>query len=129
MLRIKKPFAHAAGALLFVPLLAGCSGTPVPNTQLTEAKVSTSSAEAVGARTEPSAALHLKLAEDGIRDAELLIKEGKNEEALARLEYATADAELARSMAEAAVAKTQSEEAAAKLEKLRTAVSAAGGKS
>lgn len=129
MLSIKSTVAQAASAILWTASLTACSGTPVPQTQLTEAKVSTSAADAVGARTEPSASLHLKMAEDAIAAAEKFIADGKNAEALALLERATADAEVARTMAEAAVVEAKTIATTEKLETLRSDVGAQGGKS
>ena len=76
----------------------GCGAAALPNESLTSAKEAVSAAEAVGAKDEPQADLHLKMAEDGIVEAEKLIAEKRTEEAIPRLERAIADAELAREL-------------------------------
>jgi hypothetical protein len=72
----------------------------------------------MGARDEPQADLHLKLAEDGIVEAEALIADKRNEEAAPKLERAIADAQLARELTEKAEKKAAAETALARLETL-----------
>lgn len=103
--------------LLATPLFA-CGGAAVPQSQLTDAKTSVSAAEAVGAKDEPAAELHLKMAENGISDAEELIKEKRHEEAGLVLDRAYADAELALALTETANHKRAADSALARLEAL-----------
>ena len=75
--------------------LAGCgSSTPPPN--VVEARSAISAAEAVGAQSNPAAALHLQMAKDQVRAADELIGEGDREEARLVLDRAEVDAELAQ---------------------------------
>jgi hypothetical protein len=95
-----------------------CGGAILPSESLTTAKEEVSAAEAMGARDEPQADLHLKLAEDGIVEAEALIADKRNEEAAPKLERAIADAQLARELTEKAEKKAAAETALARLETL-----------
>ncbi len=112
---LKKPLGVVATSLL----MAACGGSAVPQGKVVEAKSSVSAAEAVGAQDEPKASLHLKLATDGIVEAEKLIAEEKNEEAAAALDRAKADADLALAMTREAKTRASAEEAAARVNELR----------
>jgi hypothetical protein len=115
--------------LLGCGLLAACTGTPVPQTQLTDAKAATSAARAVGARDEPEAALHLKMAEDAIVEAEKWIAEGENDDALPLLQRARADAQLALSLTAMAERQRAATVAIEKLEMLERDLGVKGDKS
>lgn len=115
--------------LLGCGVLMACTGTPVPQSQLTEAKMSTSAAAAVGARDEPKAALHLKMAENDIAEAEKHIAAGENEAALPPLERARADAELAQALTEMAERQEAAAVALKKLDTLERELAVKGGKS
>src|SRR5262245_54084437 len=91
--------------------LAACGGAAVPQEQLTSAKAASSGAEVGGAAEDPKAALHLKLAKEGIAEAERLIEEGDNEEAERALWRAQVDAELALTLAKQTKAKAEASEA------------------
>lgn len=86
------------GAGLIGLALAGCGGSALPPAQVTETQSAISAAEAVGAVNNPQAALHLKLANDQLQQAETLVKEGDDEEARLFLERAHADAVLAQTL-------------------------------
>jgi hypothetical protein len=75
--------------------LAACSSShPMPaNYAPTQAAIG--AADAVGARNEPRAALHLKMARDAVAEAQTLANRGKDHQAQLTLERARTDAELA----------------------------------
>lgn len=91
--------------LLIASLFTGASLTAcatAPRQQLTNAEATVRAAEAVGAKDEPRASYHLKLAKDQIEVAKPLV-EGSNKDrktAAKVLDRAAADAELALSLAE-----------------------------
>jgi hypothetical protein len=116
MTRCSLLFRVVLGALT---TLAACGGAAVPQEQLTSAKAATSGAEVGGAAEDPKSALHLKLAREGIAEAERLIEEGDNEEAERALWRAQADAELALVLAKQTKAKAEAAEAAEQLERLQ----------
>lgn len=115
--------------LLACSLLAACTSTPVPQTQLTDAKVATSAAQAVGARDEPQAALHLKMAEDAIVEAEKWIAAGDNEPAISLLERARADAELAQSLTHLTKREDAAKAALSRVDALERDLAPEGGQS
>jgi hypothetical protein len=115
--------------LLACGALPACASTPVPQTQLTDAKVSTSAAEAVGARDEPQAALHLKMAEDSIASAEKWIAAGDNAAAIPLLERARADAELAQSLTHLAKREDAAKAALSRVDALERDLAPEGGQS
>ncbi len=88
-----KPFSTVLG--LGALALAACStSSPLPaNYAPTQAAIS--AADAVGARNEPRAALHLKMARDQVAQAQNLSQNGKEQEAALMLDRAHVDAELA----------------------------------
>jgi len=109
--------------------LTACASTPVPQTQLTEAKVSTSEAAAIGAHDEPQAALHLKMAEDAIVEAEKCIADGDNDPAILLLQRARADAELAQSLTHLAQREGAAKAAVTRVDALERDLAPEGGKS
>jgi hypothetical protein len=68
---------------------------PPPTDRLAGAEAATRSARELGADREPSAALHVKLAEEQIGTAKNLMKNDDNKRADLVLQRASADAELA----------------------------------
>lgn len=99
--------------------LGACGGAAVPEPEMVTAKSSVSAAEAVGAEEQPQAALHLKLAKDGIGEAERLIDEGENERAKRALERARADADVALALAKEAETRKAAQEAIDKVESMK----------
>lgn len=99
-------------------LVVSCASTAIPAQKLTDSKASVRAAEAVGAEIDPQAALHLKMARDEIREAELLIKDDENERAALVLERAEADAQLAIALAQEREVKADAETAKRKVEAL-----------
>lgn len=112
---MKKPFSIgaslAAGSIL---LAAGCGASyPPPNDHLASAIAASRSAEEAGARRIPRAALHLKLAEEGIAQVRTMMKSGENQRADSMSLRAVIDAELALALARENAALERSKEAAA----------------
>jgi len=112
---MSKPFwiaaSLAAGSLL---LAAGCGASyPPPNDHLASAIAASRGAEEAGARRIPRAALHLKLAEEGIAQARTMMKSGENQRAELMSQRAATDAELALALARENAALARSKEAAA----------------
>jgi hypothetical protein len=99
--------------------LLACGGAAVPQEALTAAQADVKGAEVGGAAENPKAALHLKLAKDGIEAAQKQIADGDNETAARSLDRAQADAELALSLAKEAKAQGDASEATEQVGKLR----------
>lgn len=76
-------------------LLAGCASTQVPADRIASSQASIRGAEVAGARNEPTAALHLRLAQENFDKAQKLAKDGDGDRAKLVLQRAEADAELA----------------------------------
>lgn len=98
---------------------AACGGAAVSQEAVVAAKSSVSAAEAVGAKDEPQASLHLKIAKDDIEYAEQMIEENKNDEARAALERAKYDANLALALTQEVKTKEAAEKAAARVQELQ----------
>jgi hypothetical protein len=80
---------------LILTVMAACASTPVPTESMAASTAAARSAEEVGARDVPSAALHLQLAQEQIDLARKLMKDNQNDRAHYVLMRAEADAELA----------------------------------
>jgi hypothetical protein len=104
--------------------LNACGGTAVPEAKMTSARTSVSAAEAVGAKDEPQARLHLKMAQDSIADAEKYIADNDNEQATAMLDRAFVDAELASELTDEAVQRRSAEVALERLGALQQEINA-----
>lgn len=76
-------------------LLFGCAHHPAPTDQVAKSLSAVRGAQEVGAENVPEAALHLKLAEEQIAEAQRLMADGENERAEGRAQRADQDAELA----------------------------------
>jgi hypothetical protein len=101
-------------------ILLGCA--TVPTKALYEARAEARVAQEVGAKNDPEAAYHLRLAQDQIVTAQKWIEEGDNDDlrrAKLVLERARADAELAAAEAKAARLEAEAEEESAEIERLR----------
>jgi len=75
--------------------LVACSSSHSMPANYAPAQAAIGAADAVGARNEPRAALHLKMARDAVAQAQTLASRGKEHEAQLTLERARTDAELA----------------------------------
>lgn len=89
---------HRTHWIVLAALVGACGSTPLSTAAVARAKSSMSAAEAIGAKQNPQAALHLKMARDDIAAAERLNENGEEEEAARALERADADAQLALSL-------------------------------
>ena len=87
--------------------VAACGGTPKPQARLESSQAAIRGAEEVGAKDSPTAALHLKLAEEQREKAVELIKDDQNGRAEYLLMRSEADAELAVALAREATAKAE----------------------
>ena len=90
----------------FTLSLAACASFPLPTEHLAQAESGARAANELGAGKEPSAALHLKMANDQLAAAKQLIAQGENQRADALLLRAQADAELSLQLTREAQAKT-----------------------
>jgi hypothetical protein len=81
-------------------LLLACGASMAPPTQrMADAQSAQRAAQELGAAKQPSAQLHLKLAEEQMAKAKVLMSEGENEQASSLLIRAKADSELAVALA------------------------------
>lgn len=96
---MNKHLACGSALTAIMILSTGCAKTEPPHTALSKAQSAVSAAEAKGAQKVPDASLYLKMAKDGIDQAEALMNEDEHERAAAVLERARVDAELAISLA------------------------------
>jgi Domain of unknown function (DUF4398) len=85
--------------LATAPVGLGCASFPAPTQRMADAESATRSAREVGADNQPAAKLHVKLADEQIASAKVLISNGDNERADYVLVRAKADAELALAIA------------------------------
>lgn len=99
--------------------LAGCGASAPPTHQLTKSQSAIRAADEVGAQDTPKAALHLKMARDHLKNAEMLIVEEEYDDAALVLRRAEADAELAISLAKEAKARADAEAAMRKVQELK----------
>jgi hypothetical protein len=111
----KNPNVAFLSAIVFV----GCASTQVPTEQLTQSKSAIRAAEEVGAPSQPTAALHLKLAQDQVRAAEALIEEGDTDQAKVMLTQASLDAELALALARQQRLQAEASQAAKRVQELK----------
>jgi hypothetical protein len=95
-------------AIIIGTSLAACSATfPVPTQRMADAESAERSARELGAEGQPTARLHLRLAQEQIAKAKNSVGEGENERADLLLVRATADAELALALAREQAAESQ----------------------
>jgi hypothetical protein len=107
---MKKSFSIA----FLLAVGAGCGASyPAPNDQLASAIAASRGAQEAGAQHVPRAALHLKLAEEGIVQSRAMMQNGENERAASMSLRAVNDAELALALARADAALKRSQQAAA----------------
>lgn len=106
---MKKTFLWAA---IPVALSFGCGATfPVPTQAMADAESAHRAALEVGAAGQPTAELHVKLAEDQMAKAKTLISNGDNREAGSLLVRSKADSELALVLAREQGARTATQTA------------------
>ncbi|MEM1034703.1 MAG: DUF4398 domain-containing protein [Myxococcota bacterium] len=105
-----------------IPLVLGavaCGGTAVPTSEVADTEAAIRSAQEVGARNVPQAALHLEYAQQHMTKAKEYMSEEEGEPALRALDKAEADANLALEMARSAQARTEAQEALREVNELR----------
>jgi hypothetical protein len=98
---------YRLGAL--AALVAGCASRQELPANYAPTQSAISAAEAVGARNDPRAALHLKMAKDQLIRAQTYAREGDEHEAALMLDRARTDAELALMVTRELEAKNQAE--------------------
>lgn len=108
------------GVLLLLGI--GCGSSPPPTARLASTEAAIRGATEVGAQSDPKAALHLKLAQEGHDKAAALVKEEKNKEAEGLLMRAEADAELALALARSAQMKAEAEKTVEQVQELKKKV-------
>jgi uncharacterized protein DUF4398 len=92
-------------------LAAGCGSSAMPADRMANAQASIRGAEVVGARNDPTAALHLRLAQENYDKAQKMAKDGDTDRAKLVLQRAEADAELALIIAKERVERTEANRA------------------
>jgi hypothetical protein len=96
--------------LAATPLSAGCAASfPPPTQHMADAESATRSAKEVGADAQPAARLEVKLADEQIAQAKLLVTSGDNKRADFVLMRARADAELGLALAREQGATTETQ--------------------
>jgi len=95
--------------LAATPLTAGCASFPPPTQHMADAESATRSAKELGADGQPAARLEVKLAEEQIAQAKLLVSNGDNKRADFVLMRARADAELGLALAREQGANTETQ--------------------
>lgn len=100
-------------------LCVGCGSYPAPQEHMVNSQASVRAATEVGAQNNPQAALHLKLAQEQVAQAQQLMQDGENKRAEFVLLRAESDAELAVALAREATARAQAQQALDELRALK----------
>lgn len=111
--------------LTLAALLAACSSSHQLPANYAPTQAAISAADAVGARQQPRAALHLKMARDQLTEAESLARDGKEDEASLVLDRARTDAELALMVTREANARAEATKAANDVQRLGSGTTSA----
>ncbi|MBI2396122.1 MAG: DUF4398 domain-containing protein [Deltaproteobacteria bacterium] len=101
-------------------VVAGCGGAAAPNARVASTTGAITAAEEIGAKNDPQAALHLRMAQEQRQRAVELMARGKNAEASWMLARAQADAELAIALAREAQTRAAAEQAISQIEDLKS---------
>jgi hypothetical protein len=116
----RSPLA-AIVAALSVATLVGCGGSlPPPSDRLASAEAASRSARELGADREPTAALHLKLAQEQIDQAKKLMTDSDNKRADLVLQRASSDAELAVMLAKVNNANAEAQKAKERVAQIKS---------
>ena len=107
------------GPVIVTLFVVGCGGSQLPPARVADTQSSISAAAAVGAEQHPTAALHLKMARDQLKEAQSLADRGKDSDAKLVLDRATADAELAMIITREAEARANVNKARADVDALQ----------
>lgn len=110
---------RVAGLLLGF-LAFGCGSATLPQAKVVAAESEIKAAETIGAATEPRAALHLKLAREGLAAADALAKDDEEQKANLALQRAQLDAQLAVALTQETQARGRAEAARQKITELTT---------
>jgi hypothetical protein len=100
---------------LLAAALLSCATVPKPVDQFAKAEASLRTAQEMGARDVPSAALQLQLAQEELSAAQTAMDKGDNRKAAGLLERSQADAELAIGLVKADRAEKEAREAEQRL--------------
>jgi hypothetical protein len=87
--------------------VVGCGSSVAPNAKVASSEAAIRAAQETGSGKVPEAALHLKLAEEQLQAAKVLIRDNDNKRAEYVLMRAQADAELAIALSHVAVSNAQ----------------------
>jgi hypothetical protein len=101
-------------ATILIPLLLalGCAGSyPPPTQQMADVQAANRSANELGAQNNPKAQLHLKFAEEQLKQAKAAMADDDNRTADSLLIRAKADAELAIALTRQESAQTEASKA------------------
>jgi hypothetical protein len=109
----------AAAAALGLGTSAGCAGTQPPIRARADATGAVEAARAMGAESQPQAALHLQLANEQMAVAERRIADGEMREAERLLRQAEADAAVAISLAREARTRATAEATMTHIQEMR----------
>jgi hypothetical protein len=112
-------FGLALAAFTAVTQL-GCGSATLPQARVVETQAEIKAAETVGANEHPKAALHLKLAKEGLAAADELAHDGDEEEANLALQRAKVDAQLAVALAQEQEATQKARTAQQRIVELQT---------
>jgi hypothetical protein len=104
---------------LALATLTACASAPEPKERVASSRAAMRSAEEMGARHVPAAALHLQLANEQADFAKALIQKGDNERAGWVLMRAEADAELALALARESSLRAEAHQAMDKVRALK----------
>ncbi|HEX2878480.1 MAG TPA: DUF4398 domain-containing protein [Polyangiaceae bacterium] len=103
-----------------VALSIACGGSAIPVTKVADSKATIRAAEEAGAKSNPQAALHLKMAQDQLNQAQVYVNDDENERAALFLNQSQADAELALALAHEAKERNATKLAQARLQTLQS---------
>jgi hypothetical protein len=107
--------------------LVACAGAPPPHERQAQSEAAVRGAREIGAERVPQAALHLKLAEEGVARGKAQIRDGDNRDADYTLMRAQADADLALALTRESRARLEAQQAADKLRTIGAGSNAVGG--
>lgn len=113
---MKLSFSHLGFAAGIAVALSACGSSQMPTARVASSEAAVRSAHEVGADAIPDAALHVRMAEDQLRTANRLIKDGEPQKADLLLARSQSDAELAIGLTRAAKAKQAADQAQMKLQ-------------
>ena len=112
-------FVNSIVCISLVALAACGASSPKPEARMASSEGAIRGAEEVGAKTDPRASLHLKLAQEEREKALALVKDGDNKQADLMLQRAEADAELAVALSRETAAKADAEKTLEQVQELK----------